>query len=214
MTGLRLNKQEEEFFRNLVFFNQAESPQDKNFYYGKLVRTRKFRELQPIEQRQYQYYSAWYHPVVRELVVSKYFDGTPESIAHRIFPPITAAQVAKSVELLASLGFIKRNGDGRWQQASTVISTGPELISMVVHNYHKGLLDLSKEVMDKISLKEREVSSLTLGVKRERLGEMREKIREFRQEILKIASEDTEPEAVVMMNLQFFPVTKKEEEVI
>ncbi len=212
VVGLGLNKQEQDFFRNLVFFNQAKTHHDKNFYYQRLLQSKKLGQLKPIEKEQYEYYSTWYHPVVRELVVSKDFDGTPESIARRLAPPLTVTQVSKSIELLDKLGFIKKNGNGRWEQSQTLLSTGPELTSLVVHNYHKNLLDLSKEVMDQLSLKYRDVSSVTLGVKRERLGIIREKVREFRQEILKLASEDLEPEEVVLLNMQLFPVTKIKEE--
>ncbi|MBI2083488.1 MAG: TIGR02147 family protein [Deltaproteobacteria bacterium] len=211
IVGLGLNKQEQEFFRNLVFFNQAKTHHDKNFYYQKLLQSKKLNQLKPIEKEEYEYYSTWYHPVIRELVISKDFDGTPEWIAKKIFPSVAPAHVLKSIELLEKMEFIRKNGDGRWEQVSTLVSTGPELTSVVVHNYHKSLLDLSKEVMDQLSLQYRDVSSLTLGVKRERLGELRTKIREFRQEILKLASADVEPEEVVLLNMQLFPVTRVED---
>jgi uncharacterized protein (TIGR02147 family) len=206
--GLNLNKQEQEFFRNLVFFNQAKTHPDKNFYYHRLLQSKKFNQLKPIEKQHYEYYSTWYHPVVRELVASQEFDGTPEWIAKRLSPPITPAQASKSIELLEGLGFIKKIGDGRWRQSSTIVSTGPELTSVVVHNYHKTLLDLSKEVMDILSMKHRDVSALTLGVKRNHIPELRSKIREFRREILKMVTEDTEPEEVLQLNIQLYPVTK------
>lgn len=207
VVGLGLNKQEEEFFRNLVFFNQAQTHEDKNFYYQRLLQSKKFSQLKPIEKQQYEYYSAWYHPAVRELVVSKEFDGTPSSIARRLSPAVSPHQVEKSIELLEKLEMIKRV-NGHWKQASSIITTGPELTSVVVHNYHKGLLDLSKEVTDKLSMEHRDVSSLTLGIKRRRLPQLRAKIREFRQEILKLAANDTEPEEVALLNIQFYPVTK------
>lgn len=206
--ALNLNRQEEDFFRNLVFFNQAHTLDDKNFYYQKLLQSRKFRELKPIEKERYEYYSMWYHPVVREMVVAKDFDGTPKWISDNILPPITPVQAERSIELLERLGFIKKVGPRRWKQESPIISTGPELRSVVVHNYHKALLDLSKGVMDNLSVRDRETSALTLGVKRERLGEIKRRIREFRQEILKMASEDSAPEEVAQLNIQFFPVTR------
>ena len=64
--------------------------------------------------------------------------------------------------------------------------------------------------MDKISTRHRDVSTLTLGVKRERIAQLKDKIREFRQEILQMVSVDTEPEEVVQLNMQFFPVTKED----
>lgn len=207
VVGLDLNRQEQEFFRNLIFFNQAKTHPDKNLYYQRLLQSRKFSQLKAIEKRQYEYYSTWYHPVVRELVASKDYDGSPEWIAQRLSPQITPVQVAKSIELLEGLGFIRKNGNGRWVQTDVVISTGPELNSVIVHNYHKALLDLAKSVMDQPSMKDRDVSALTLGVRRERVAEIRSRIRRFREELLSLASQDTEPEEVVQLNLQFFPVT-------
>ncbi len=208
MVGLGLNKQEQEFFRNLVFFNQAGNHTEKNSYYHRLLQSKKFSQLQPIEKQNYEYFSTWYHPVVRELVASKEFDGTPEWISGRISPSITPSQVTKSLELLETLGIIQKTGGQRYQQANSLISTGPEVSSLVVHNYHKSLLDLSKSVMDELSLEYRDVSALTLGVSRERLPELRTKVREFRREILKLVSGENEPEEVVQLNIQLFPVTK------
>lgn len=207
VTGLRLNKQEEEFFRHLVFFNQAETLEEKNLYYRRLIRSRKLSELKPIERQQFEYYSAWYHPVIRELIASKDFDGTTEWIASRLSPSVTPAQVRRSIELLEGLGFIEKDGPDRWKQSSPIISTGPELTSLIVHNYHKLLLDLTKAKMDTLTTRERDVSALTLGVRKERIPELREKIREFRRDILKTVVADTEPEEVFQLNIQFYPVT-------
>lgn len=208
LLALNFNKQEQEFFRNLVFLGQAKTNQDKNFYYQRLLQSRKFNQLKPIEKRHYEYYSAWYHPVVRELVVSKGFDGSPEWIAERLSPAVTPAQAARSIELLEDLGFIRKGPYNRWEQVSPIISTGPELTSITVHNYHKLLLDLSKKVMDELTFKDRDASSLTLGVTKEKLPLLRAKIREFREEVLKMVANDREPEEVVLLNIQFYPVTK------
>lgn len=209
--GLSLNKQEQEFFRNLVFFNQARTHEGKNFYYQQILQSKKFTQLKPIECQQYEYFSAWYHPVVRELVASEEFDGSPEWIAGKISPPITEAQASKSLEILEGLGFIEKTSPDRWRQTSTILSTGPELTSVIVHNYHKGLLDLTKEVMDELDMKDRDVSALTLGVRRDQMPQIRVKVREFRQEILKMVSGESKPEEVIQLNIQLFPVTKVSE---
>ena len=83
--GLKLNKQEQEFFRNLVFFNQAKTQTEKNLYYKKLVGSKKLRQLKPMSKKQYQFYSQWYHPVIRELLVADSSDGTAKWVAENIF---------------------------------------------------------------------------------------------------------------------------------
>ncbi|MBI2340072.1 MAG: TIGR02147 family protein [Deltaproteobacteria bacterium] len=215
--GLKLNRQEQEFFRNLVFFNQAETPKEKDFYYHNLLRSKKFSQLKPIEKDNYEYYSTWYHPVIRELVISKDFDGSPEWLAGRVYPPITKLQAEKSVELLEKLGFLEQTSAGRFRQAHALVSTGPEVKSFVVHNYHKQLLDLTKEVLEKLPLENRDVSAITLGIVRERVPQLKKEIQEFRQRVMKLVSVDMEPEEVFQLNIQFFPLTRsvdhfKEEE--
>lgn len=208
LAGLKLNKQEQEFFCNLVHFNQAKTHSERNLFYKKLLQSRRYQKLKPIERKKYEYYSTWYHPVVRELVASKACDGTPEWVAAHINPPITPDQAKRSIRLLESLGFIERIGSHRWRQTNTILSTGPEVQSVVIHNYHKALLDLSKHMMDRISMRHRDVSAITVGVKKERIAEIKKRIVAFRREILELVSEDEEPEEVAQLNIQFFPVTK------
>lgn len=211
VVGLGLNKQEQDFFRNLVFFNQAASHDKKDFYYQKLIQSRKLGELKPIQKDQYDYYSTWYHPVVRELL-----QATPkasaQSIASRINPPLSEAQVEKSLLLLEQLGFIQKNAQGSWEQKEKLVTTGPESDSLVLLNYHQNLLGLIRERLPILPSDKRDISALTLGIKKENIPVLKKKIQEFRQEILKLVSGDAEPDAVYLLGLQFFPVTITREE--
>jgi len=206
--ALKLNKQEQEFFRNLVFFNQSKTHEQKNHYYAKLLQSKKYSELKPIEKNQFEYYSTWYHPAIRELAVSKSYDGSPESIAGQLSPEVSVAQVERSLGLLETLGFIQKTSAGRYLQSSQLISTGAEVSSLVIFNYHKLLLSLCQEVMDKVSGARRDVSTLTLGVAQGRIPQLKKKIQEFRQEVLKLVADDSEPDEVVQLNIQLFPLTQ------
>lgn len=206
--GLELNKQEQEFFRNLVFFNQSKTPEQQSAHYERLVQSKKFGELKPIEKQHHEYYSHWYNPVIREMAVAKDFDGSPEWLSARLYPEVTAVQCAKSLALLERLGFIKKIANGKWQQENTILSTGPEVSSPIIHNYHKTILNLTQHLMDRLPAKTRDVSTLTLGIKKERYAELLAKIREFRKDILKLVSQDTSPEQVVQLNLQFYSLTQ------
>lgn len=208
VVGLSLNKQEQDFFKHLVFFNQAKTNEEKDLHYHRLLQSRKFSQLKPIEKQQYDYYNAWYHPVIRELVVSDLYDGTALSIAQRLFPAVTVAQVEKSIELLEALGFITKKGS-RWEQASAIVSTGAQVSSLIVHKYHSLVLDMTKEVLNSRPASERDVSTMTLGIVKQRLPELKKKVRDFRQEVLKMVSGDVNPELVVQLNMQLIPVTQE-----
>lgn len=210
MKALDLNKQEKDFFRTLVLFNQTESHDKKNSYYRHLLRSQKFSQLKPIEKDQYSYYSTWYHPVIRELIVKQDYDGTPEWLANNVRPPITPNEAKKSVELLERMGFIKKNGNGKWKQAESLVTTGPESASLVLLNYHQSVLDLVKDQLPQVPAENRDVSALTLGVVKDRLPQLKKKIQEFRQEILKLVSEDHQPDEVVLLSMQLLPVSQRE----
>lgn len=207
--GLKLNKQETDFFRNLVFYNQAKEHDRKNYYYQKLLSSRKFNKLKPIAKGQYQFYATWYHPVIRELVVSKDFDGTPEWIANHIYPPLSVQQVQKSIELLQQLGFIKRNGDSHWVQSTPITTTGKESAELALLNYHQSLLSLAHHLLPQIEQEHRDVSALTLGVAREKVPQIKTMIQEFRKKILQFVSDDIHPEEVVQLSIQLLPLTHK-----
>lgn len=210
MVGLGLNKQEKEFFRNLVFYNQAKREEQGNHFYQRLISSRKFSQLKPIEKHQYEYCSEWYHAIVRELVLSQEFDGTSEWIASRIVPPVSPAQIKKSIELLEKLGFITKGVDGRYRQSSELVSTGAEVSSLALYNYHLNLLDLAKRALGEIPASQRDISSLTLGMTRDQIPILKKKIQEFRSEILKISSLSEKTEEVVQIGIQMFPFTKQE----
>lgn len=208
LLGLNLNKQEQDFFSNLVFFNQCKSHKEKNIYYERLIQSRKFSQLKPISKDQYDYCSNWYHAVIRELVAHPDFDGSADWLAQNISPEITSAQAEKSLQLLANLGFIKRAPDDKWEQSTPLVSTGAEVASIALFNFHKNLLDLSKEALENIDAAKRDISAVTLGINSERIPLLKEKIQQFRQDILKFVSADERPNTVVWLNIQMFPATQ------
>ncbi len=207
-TGLDFNKQEEEFFRSLVFLNQAHTPDQKHSYLTQMLKSKKLRQMKQIERQQYEYYSTWYHPVVRELVVAKDCNGSPEEISKRISPEVTPAQVAKSIALLESLKKKKKTESGTWRQTNPIISAAHEMRTVIIHNYHKNLLDLTKARMDEVPETQQTVYTMTLGIKRSRLTQLQTKVKEFQEEVFRLVSEDTSPEDVVLLNVQMYPVTK------
>lgn len=207
-SALGLNKSETEFFTHLVHYNQAADASERSLHYEALTKSRRFSELRPIESAQYEYYSEWYHPVIRELAVSADFDGTAEWLSKALSPLVNVGQAARSLMLLQELGFLARDEEGRFCQATPVITTGPEATDVIMHKYHHNLLTLAQALMPRIRAEERDVSALTLGIRRGRMAELKKMTQEFRRNVLKLVEGDTSPEDVVLLTLQLLPVTR------
>jgi uncharacterized protein (TIGR02147 family) len=71
------------------------------------------------------------------------------------------------------------------------------------------MLDRASDALDTIPREEREISSLTLCIGQEVMLDLKERIREFRRELLQLAELSGDPERVVQINFQLFPLSEK-----
>jgi uncharacterized protein (TIGR02147 family) len=208
--GLGLRDREKEYFCCLVFFCQAKTPAQKDEYYNRLCAFRPATGLSAITNREYDYYSEWYHCVVRELVVRTPTPIDYEAIARRVRPSITPAQVKKSVELLLKLGLIKQREDGGFEQTERFIATDREVVSLGIRNYHAAMMDRAKASMDFVNRDDREISALTIHISDACKQRVKKRIQEFEDEVFAMVREDENTAETYQLNLQFFPVSNKE----
>lgn len=206
--GLQFKNRHKIFFENLVHFNQSKTHTEKSFYYERLLRMLKPTQIHPIEKHQYEYFSEWYHPVIRELVISKNFNGSYASLSSKVNPPITPRQAKKSVQLLEKLGLIEKDSKGRFKQSAPSIATAPEVGSVTLMNYHLNMLDLTKHILMNIPSDNRDISAVSLGISRQSLPTFKKEVQKFRDKVLKLASLEKEPEDVIQINIQLFPLTQ------
>lgn len=207
--ALKLNKEETNFFRNLVLLNQASTVEEKKFYVEQLIRTRLYRKVYPLKQAQYDYYTNWYYIPIRELVGVEGFKEDPNWIAHQLTPPITATDAEKALKKLEQLGLIKRDEEGKLIQAEKLVSTGDEVASASVSQWHKEMIQKGAEAIDRFPALERDISSVTLGLSERSAGQVKELIQRFRKELLTISKQDQKTKGVYQVNFQLFPLTKK-----
>ncbi len=208
--GFGLKKNEREYFETLVYMNQAATLEERDHYYRKLIQLKGASEVRKLEKARYDYFSTWYHPVVREVVLFGERNQAAEEIAERMHPKISVKEAEKSLALLEELELIRKDRNGRWEQVEQNVSTGPEVRSLVVANYHRELLRLAAESIERDSPENRDISAVTLSVNRERISELKQRIASFRRELLETASTEERPDQVIQVNIQLFPLTQSE----
>lgn len=207
--ALQLAGEESDYFEWLVHFTQAKDSDSRDYYYRKMIAVRKKRIPTVMDDAAYEYCSRWYHPIIRSLVSKVDWKDNYYQLARAVLPPITPSQAKKSVLLLQHLGLISRNQDGTWTQTDSIISTGDEVNSPNVINYHKQVSKLIAGVYDRCQRDERDISALILGIGQEEFAEIKTKIQQFRKEILAIARHTPDADQVYQFNLQFFPASKR-----
>jgi len=206
--ALKLGKKEAEFFRVLVYLNQARTVSEKKIYAEQLMQFRPFCYIHPLRQDQYRYYTDGYNIAIRELTTLPEFSEDPAWIAKRLIPPISPQQAKKSLDLLLQLGLLKRDESGRLVQSDAFISTGDEVTSTSVANYHRAMIQLGAEALDRFSGPARDISAVTMALSDKNFQEIKTLIQRFRKELLAIADQDQSPEGVYQINFQLFPLAK------
>ncbi|MDB5103439.1 MAG: hypothetical protein JWP91_1128 [Fibrobacteres bacterium] len=211
--ALKFTKAEADYFEMMVPFTQARTNGVKDHYYQRMLALKRKLKIAKIGEEQYDYYTKWYHPVIRSMVSKVDFgDGRGGHdfgmLARCLMPPIPAREAKKSVQLLEKLGLIAEGKDGRYTQSNAVISTGDEVASLNVVNYHKQVSRLAEGAHDLSSKEERDISALTLGISEEDFLRIKARIQAFRKEIMDIAIASKDPDRVYQLNFQLFPVGK------
>ncbi len=207
--GFSLKKREREYFENLVFMNQATDHDERDRYYRKMMSSKGYGNIQKIEKASYEYFSRWYYPVIREIAILGDGQYTSDEIANLLIPPIKPKDAEKALALLMQLGLIQKDEEGRWKQCDRAISTGPEVKSLVITNFHRDMLRLASESMERFSSKQRDISALTISTSADKMAEIKKRIVAFREEILELACSDQDDDQVVQINIQAFPLTRK-----
>jgi len=205
---VHFNRRETLYFKSMVGFLNAKTHEQKNTYFQHMLKLRRNLSMKKIEERQYEYYSNWYNLVVRELVTYPQFDGNFKWLAKKIVPPITPEQAKASVRLLWRLGLIKRSGK-RYKQQDAIVSTGPEVNSLAVVNFHRAMACLAAGSYDRLQKTEHNITSCTVNLSKETFDHLVGEIAEFRKRVMAMADEAEPSSRVYQMNFQLFPVSKQ-----
>jgi uncharacterized protein (TIGR02147 family) len=208
--AMHLTEKETAYFEALVCFNNGKTNSEKNAYFCEMVRLRGRSSIQFLDGKQYDFFTKWYHPVVREMMTQRGFGNDPDAIARAIVPCVTPAKVRKSMSLLGELGLVYRNSEGKWMASDKVISSEYEIQSVALKNYHNEMLDRARNALEVFQSDEREFQGLTLSASRETYRRMRERIRLFTDELLNAAAGDkNNAETVFQINIQMFPFERE-----
>jgi uncharacterized protein (TIGR02147 family) len=210
--ALGLNKHQFTYFETLFNYNCANKASDRKHYFEQLTSIRSSGKTawkpQIVRKEQYEYYSRWYHSVVRSLIGMYGFSDDYQAFARRLYPAVTPGQVKKSVELLLSLGLISRDANGSYSLTDRVITTEPEVTSVAVHSFHVQSGELAVAALKELPLQQRNFSGVTVGISETMYKEICRDIEEFNAHILRKIESDHDACTTYQMNIQLFPVSR------
>ena len=205
--GIGLEKQRAVYFENLVFFNQAETDEEKHAYYEQLVKSSPRSKLHKMDKAQFRIFKEWHHSAILEMVSLANFRPIPETIAKRLNNLITPAQAQESLNLLVEVGLLVKTANG-YRQSNPMITTDDEVQDMMVKMYHQQMLKVSADMLNALDSENRDFSAITFSIRRQDFANLKKHIQLMRKELLDFSAKAGEAEDVVQVNIQLFPLTR------
>jgi uncharacterized protein (TIGR02147 family) len=203
----KFSEEERTYFDRLVAFNLARTEREAKQAFETLISLSSVKS-HTLRPDQYAYYTHWYFTAVRALISMRPFKvHDAGAIAKMLSPPISLRQARDAVNLLLKLGLVNKGDDGTLQCCDTHVTTGPTWRSFAAKTFQAETIRLAAESLDAHPKELRDISTVTVGIKRERMEEMRQKIADFRKSIMHLAEEDLEPDDIFQLNIQLFPLT-------
>ncbi len=207
--ALKLSREEEEYFLNLVSFNQAKTLEEKNRFYEKMMTSGKVK-VDVLAPEKYEYFSKWHYAAIREVLHYLPFKDDYKDLGKRLDPPIAAKDARKAIELLADLGFIREDEKGFWRPTTANLSTGGTFDALNVSNFHHNTLELAISALDAFPGPQKGFSTLTLPLTEVKIRKAKLAIKNLRMYLLALAENGAKADRVYQFNFQLFPVTRIE----
>ncbi len=207
--SLGLTGDERQFLELLAAYTNARIPSDREELFKKIVELKHKCLSDPVDRYQLEYYSEWYHPVIREMAYLPDFVPNVDWIVDHIRPRIRPAEARKSIQLLLSLGLLVEDPiEGKVVPSDSIITTGDEVASLAIVRFHQKMIELGRESITSVDEELRDIGSITVCVSSATAQQMKREVQLLRKKLLVMANEGSDGEGVYQLNIQLFPVTR------
>lgn len=201
-----------QYFRLLVSFNQEKNAETQKEIFAQMRVLAKENEIELLGENQYDYFSSWRNPVLRELAPK--MNGLPPfKMAEKFAFQTSSDEVKKALEVLQRVGMLEKNSDGNFVQVNKGVTTGNlDVTSLAVRDMHRQMGELAVKALDEIPCGERDISGLTMGISESAFYKISKEIEDFRRRVTAIVMDSSGDERVYRLNVQLFPLTKTDVE--
>jgi uncharacterized protein (TIGR02147 family) len=201
-----LDARRAEYFKLLHRFSKTTSDTERRHCFDDMMRMRELESRHLIEG-EYGYFSGWIPSSLRSLIGITRDTSSSEFLAKSLSPSVTESEVVHAIELLRALGLIVPDANGGWNITDRILTTGAEIPSDSLRAFHRSILHLAEESLERHPPLERDISTLTLTLSASDLPEVKERISQLRRNLLQLARNAKTADRVYALNISMFPLS-------
>jgi uncharacterized protein (TIGR02147 family) len=208
--ALELNREESQFFRVLVKFDQAENADEHELYFSQIISLNRTPK-RVLDKKVYAFYGDWRHSAVRAVLDIIDFKGDYKKLASTLIPHITPKQARQSITLLKSLGFIRQNDKGFYKPADKAITTPDWEKNEIIKHYQVQLLNLARDAITKQKHFPQRMTTNLLTISEKGYERLQNKMAQFRAEVRSLVNKDECPaDRVYLSGMFLIPAARKQ----
>lgn len=207
------------YFEALVQYNQAQQVNERESAWGQIVQIRKQIEFTHLGAKEQLYFSKWYYPIIRELVVSSHWKGDYMLLARSLDPQITTEEAREAVKNLVEWGLIREvpseDSDAgahaaRFEETSQMLDASA-IPPMALRQIRREYVQHAIGAIENKTKNERFAAFTTLAMSEGSYNYAVEVLEEARKKIIARAANDSNVERVYELMMVAFPMSKKME---
>lgn len=203
--ALGLGALQEAFFLALVEFNQSEKIDKRDAAWAQISQIRRQAEFTHLTNREQTYFSKWYHPIIRELVVNSNWNEDYRALSKMVVPAITVAEAKDAVKTLMELGLVRKNG-GRYEETSLMVDAS-DVSPIALKQIRRDYIQHALRAVECIPRDEQYAAFTTLAMSESSFNYVVEVMREARKKIIAKVANDIDVERVYEMMFMTFPMS-------
>jgi uncharacterized protein (TIGR02147 family) len=196
-----------EYFRILYRFCKTKAKSSLSELYCRLMELREM-EARVLTSPEFMYFGNWACTALRALIGISENTSDLHAVANHLNPPISQNDARNALEVLKQLKLIEKDGHGGWNITQQIVTTGGEVKSSAVRDFHRRTLELAQESLDRHPIAERDVSSIVFTVDQADIPEFKQRIEDFRRGLLQFAKRSEHANRVYALNVSMFPLSE------
>ena len=200
-----------EYFAQMVVFADSGDEVKKNAALKRMRELAKENKVRTLSADAYAYFSEWYNPVLRELAPMNP-GAKPMELSKLCYPEISATEIRKTLDFLVQMGLLQKHDEYHYVQTGKVVMGVAGMVPPAMRPMHRQMAKLAIGAIDNVPVEDRSFAGATMGISRDTYRRIACEAEKFRQRVVSIASEDKHGEQVYRLNLQLFPLTRRQEE--
>ena len=204
---LKLVGREAAFFKDLINLEKCkEDLQRQMIIKARLAELHPQKKFQSIDAKTFQAVSNWWCYALREMVNLPDFQENPRWIQQRLKFPVSLKEIEEALHVLLQLGLLRRDGTGVLRYHNSIQSSF-DVPDLALRQFHEQVLQLAQQSLHSTHTVDREISGITLTLKKQDLPRAKELMRQLLYDLSALSTHESED--VYHLETALFPLTSK-----